>query len=67
MSGETPAPLVVGGWTLFAHPLFLDQVEVLIQCYSGQTPIFPANSPRPHSSKDQLKQVLLITPAKPHR
>ena len=24
-------PLVVNGWTLFAHPLFLDQLEALIQ------------------------------------
>ncbi len=31
MSGETPSPLMVGGWTLFAHPLFLDQLDVLIQ------------------------------------
>jgi toxin YhaV len=31
MSGETPAPLAVGGWTIFAHPLFLDQLEALIQ------------------------------------
>ena len=22
-------PLVVNGWTIFAHPLFLDQLEVL--------------------------------------
>ena len=25
------APLVVNGWTIFAHPLFLDQIEELIQ------------------------------------
>ena len=25
-----PAPLVVNGWTLFAHPLFLNQVETLV-------------------------------------
>ena len=25
------SPLVVNGWALFAHPLFLDQVETLIQ------------------------------------
>lgn len=29
MSGGKPMPLVVGGWTIFAHPLFLDQLEVL--------------------------------------
>jgi toxin YhaV len=26
---EANTPLVVNGWTLFAHPLFLDQVEAL--------------------------------------
>ena len=31
MSGKAPAPLVVGGWTLFAHPLFLDQLDALIR------------------------------------
>lgn len=29
MSPPTPAGLVVNGWTLFAHPLFLDQLEFL--------------------------------------
>ena len=31
MSRGSPAPLAVNGWTLFAHPLFLDQVEALIE------------------------------------
>jgi toxin YhaV len=31
MSGGKPAPLVVNGWTIFAHPLFLNQVAALIQ------------------------------------
>ncbi len=31
MSGKRVTPLVVNGWTVFAHPLFLDQVEALIQ------------------------------------
>jgi toxin YhaV len=30
MTGELSAPLVVNGWRLFAHPLFLDQVEALL-------------------------------------
>jgi toxin YhaV len=29
MSGDKPTPLVVNGWTIFAHPLFLDQIDVL--------------------------------------
>lgn len=31
MSQGSPTPLVVHGWTVFAHPLFLDQVESLLQ------------------------------------
>jgi toxin YhaV len=31
MSPATPTPLVVNGWTIFAHPLFLDQLELLSQ------------------------------------
>ena len=31
MTGENPAPLVVNGWTLFAHPLFMGQVDELIR------------------------------------
>ena len=31
MSVSRVTPLVVNGWTIFAHPLFLDQVEKLIQ------------------------------------
>lgn len=31
MSGPPPAPLLVNGWALFAHPLFLDQLDELIR------------------------------------
>lgn len=31
MSNGTPLALVVNGWTIFAHPLFLDQLELLSQ------------------------------------
>lgn len=31
MSDNKPAPLVVHGWTVFAHPLFLTQLEALAQ------------------------------------
>ena len=26
-----PSPLVIRGWTIFAHPLFLAQIETLAQ------------------------------------
>ena len=31
MKGAKPAPLAIHGWTVFAHPLFLAQVEALAQ------------------------------------
>jgi len=31
MSGSQPAPLVINGWTVFAHPLFLAQLEATVQ------------------------------------
>lgn len=31
MSAAKAAHLLINGWAIFAHPLFLDQVEVLIQ------------------------------------
>ncbi|MFC3456730.1 MULTISPECIES: type II toxin-antitoxin system YhaV family toxin [Massilia] len=31
MSADKPAPLVIHGWTIFAHPLFLAQLETLAQ------------------------------------
>ena len=31
MTGTTPTPLVINGWTLLAHPLFLDQFEKLVR------------------------------------
>lgn len=31
MSRVTPHFMIVNGWTIFAHPLFLDQLEMLIQ------------------------------------
>ncbi len=31
VAASTTAALVVGGWSIFAHPLFLDQLEALIQ------------------------------------
>ena len=35
MSGSQPAPLVVNGWTVFAHPLFLAQLEAITRQVEG--------------------------------
>jgi toxin YhaV len=42
MSGSQPAPLVINGWTVFAHPLFLAQLEATVQQverFKGKDPI----------------------------
>ena len=31
MSRAKPAPLLIHGWTVFAHPLFLAQIESVVQ------------------------------------
>lgn len=31
MSSIKPTPLVIHGWTVFAHPLFFAQIEALVQ------------------------------------
>lgn len=31
MSGDNATLLIINGWTVFAHPLFLAQIEVLVQ------------------------------------
>lgn len=35
MSGGKPSPLLVNGWTIFAHPLFFNQIEALVQQVEG--------------------------------
>jgi len=35
MSGSQIAPLVVNGWTVFAHPLFLAQLEAITRQVEG--------------------------------
>jgi len=42
MSKSQPDPLVVNGWTFFAHPLFLDQLEELtrqVQLLNRKDPV----------------------------
>ncbi|MGH7443143.1 MAG: type II toxin-antitoxin system YhaV family toxin, partial [bacterium] len=34
-AGQAPKLVVAHGWTLFAHPLFLDQVDALIAQVEG--------------------------------
>lgn len=69
MSGPQ-APLVVDGWTLFAHPLFLDQLEALIAEVEEQKRRDPLGYARRNSAK-RLKAiadlVFAVIPADPAR
>lgn len=51
-----PAPLVVNGWTLFAHPLFLDQVERLV----ARVEALRAKDPFGYKKKNATKRLAAI-------
>lgn len=57
MSRANPAPLVVNGWTIFAHPLFLDQVERL----AGQVDALRLKHPESYLQKNATKRLAAIT------
>lgn len=48
---ESFSPLVVNGWALFAHPLFLDQIETLIQQVEALKRKDPVGYVRKNASK----------------
>jgi toxin YhaV len=50
------APLVVNGWTLFAHPLFLDQLDVLIRRVESLREKHPAT----YKQKNPTKRLAAI-------
>ena len=39
MSAGKPAPLVINGWTVFAHPLFRAQMEALMGARGAVPPL----------------------------
>lgn len=49
-------PLVVNGWTLFAHPLFLDQVEALAREVAARK----AKDPAGYRGKNVTKRLAAI-------
>ena len=51
MSGDKPAPLVVNDWTIFAHPLFLDQLEALTRQVEGLKQKDPDGFTRKNAAK----------------
>jgi toxin YhaV len=55
MLGSTP-PLVINGWTIFVHPLFLDQLEVLI----AEVDKAKAKDPSTYQRKNAAKRLAAI-------
>lgn len=56
MSQDQPAPLLVHGWTVFAHPLFLDQLDSLIQ----QVDALKQKDPIGYGKKNAAKRLAAI-------
>lgn len=57
MSADRPAPLVVHGWTVFAHPLFLAQLEALAQ----EVEALRRKDPQGYVKKNASKRLAAIT------
>ena len=56
MKPAPPAPLAVNGWTLFAHPLFLDQLEALV----ARVEVLRARDPVGYTGKNASKRLAAI-------
>lgn len=56
MSTGKPAPFVIHGWTVFAHPLFLAQLETLAQ----QVEAFKHKDPVGYVKKNASKRLVAI-------
>lgn len=56
MSGSEPEPLVVNGWTIFAHPLFLAQLEALTR----QVEALKQKDPAGFNKKNATKRLAAI-------
>jgi toxin YhaV len=52
----SPKPLTVNGWTLFVHPLLLDQLEAL----HGQVAALRESAPTNHVDKNAAKRLAAL-------
>lgn len=50
------APLVANGWTIFTHPLFIEQIEILSQ----QVEVLKQKDPVGHHKKNSAKRLAAI-------
>lgn len=57
MNTSSPTPLVIHGWTVFAHPLFLAQLESL----AGQVEALEQKDPVGYVKKNASKRLAAIT------
>lgn len=57
MSSSKLNPLVIHGWTVFAHPLFLAQLEVLAR----QVDAFKQKDPVGYVKKNATKRLAAVT------
>ena len=57
MSETQPTPLLIHGWTVFAHPLFLAQVAALTEQVEG----FKQKDPLGYVKKNASKRLAAIT------
>lgn len=57
MSSSKPTPLLIHGWTVFAHPLFLVQLESLAQ----QVEAFKQKDPVGYVKKNAAKRLAAIS------
>lgn len=57
MSAPNPAPLVIHGWTVFSHPLFIAQIEALAQQVSS----LKQKDPVGYVKKNASKRLAAIT------
>lgn len=55
MTGD--APLIVNGWTIYAHPLFLDQLEAL----TAQVEALKRKNPAGYRKKNAARRLAAIT------
>lgn len=51
------SPIVINGWSILAHPLFLDQVEEFIQ----QVELLKQKNPQTYQKKNATKRLAAIT------
>ena len=51
MNRSGPAPLIINGWTIFAHPLFLAQLEALTRQIDGLKQKDPAGFTKKNATK----------------